>query len=154
MAKAEDLLNLRVALAQQQKLSHINENDPDDEDGEKGGGGTTGEGGVVVEMHLFVETFGLIRQGEKQFGPTNEFDALAYIAKSQPNLKGELGYEKGNGLKQHPILSKLSKFDGDTPKMSIDPTKNEAAQNRLENRLQLQMAMKNRPQMTMKPGGM
>lgn len=152
MAKAEDLLKLRIALAEQQKLAHVKENA--DEGSEESGGSTTGQGGAVVEMHLFVETFGLIRNGEKQFGPTNDFDALAYLAKSQPNLKGELGHEKGNGLKQHPILSKLSKFDGDTPNMSIDPTKNEAAQNRLENRLQLQMAMKNRAQMTMKPGGM
>ncbi|MCD6047213.1 MAG: hypothetical protein K0S08_860 [Gammaproteobacteria bacterium] len=150
MSKSEDLLNLRIALAEQQKLAHAK----DEEGGSKeGGSSSTGQGGAVVEMHLFIETFSLIRNGEKQFGAINDFDPLAYLAKTQrSSLNGEIG--ASNQLKSHPILSKLSKFDGDTPNMSMDPKKNEAAQNRLENRLQLQMAMKNRPQITPKPGGM
>jgi hypothetical protein len=151
MSKSEDLLNLRIALAEQQKLANAKEQK--EESGDKGGSSSTGQGGAVVEMHLFIETFSLIRHGEKQFGAVNDFDPLAYLAKTQrSSLNGELG--AGDQLKSHPILSKLSKFDGDTPNMSMDPKKNEAAQNRLENRLQLQMAMKNRPQITPKPGGM
>jgi hypothetical protein len=144
-----DLLKLTQALA----VNHPARENPSAEEGE-GGGSSGGQGGTVIEKRLFAETFGLIRNGEKEFGVAHEFDQLAYLAKSEPgNLKGELGqqHESGSRLKQHPILSKLSKFDGDTPNMSMDPTQNSEAQERYEHKLKLAMAMQNRPQIAPKP---
>lgn len=143
-----DLLKLHQAL----EASHVTRDTDDDE----GGSTTGGQGGVTVEKRLFVEMFGLIRAEEKQFGIAHEFDQLAYLAKANPNpLSGELGQRQGNGLKSHPILSHLSKFDGDTPNMSMDPTQNTDAQERYENKLQLQLQNQpnNRPSAvpTLKP---
>jgi len=147
---------LQAALAEQKLLrakTASNFTQQEDEEGGEEGGGQTGTG-TAIEKRMFVETFGLLRNGEKQFGMVNEFDPLAYLAKSEQNLKGELSHERGNRLKAHPILSQLSKFDGDTPNMSMDPNQNPQAEERYENRLQLQMAMQNRPKVTPKPGGM
>ena len=152
-----DLLKLNQALAAKNLARLVvNVTADEDEDEEGGGeeGGSTGEGGVTVEKRLFVEAFGLIRNGEKQFGIAHEFDQLAYLAKENRNLlNGELGQNAGNGLKNHPILSHLSKFDGDTPDMSMNPETNPDAQQRYENQLQLLNQPNNRPSSapTLKP---
>ncbi len=153
MRNSEELLRLQQALvASQEKLRPLEE----DEEGREGSAGGTTDQGTAIEMRMFIETFSLLRNGEKQFGPLNEFDSLAYSAKAEKrNInQGELSNKLDNRLKTHPILGKLSKTDGDTPNMTIDPKQNPDAVNRHENRLQLQMAFKNRQQLTFKPGGM
>ena len=119
MPKTEELLKLEQALALMQKAA------PEKEEGDGGEAGGA-KGGSEIQMRMFVETFSLIRAGEKGFGPTNEFDPTAYLAKDKPQFRE--GLDAANRLKNHPILSKLSKFDGDTPKMSMDPKQNPDAQ--------------------------
>ena len=149
----EERFKLQQALENFNRKQIHSEKVADEEDGEGGEGGDSGTaggaGGVEVEKLFFVENFSLLRLGEKEFGPTNEFDVAAYLAKNTRSLRGEMGHE--SGLKAHPILSKLSKFDGDTPDMSTDPTLNDAAVDRYENTLQLQMQLQNKNQLSSRP---
>lgn len=152
--ETEHLLKLQQALAAKNLARVCDGKKSDDDQGGETGSTTGGQGGIIVEKRLFVEAFGLIRSGEKEFGIAHDFDQLAYLAKENPNpLAGELGQKAGNGLKNHPILSQLSKFDGDSPNMSLDPTQNSDAQDRYENKLQLQNQPTNRPSAapTLKP---
>ncbi len=152
MPKSEDLLKLEEALAGFDTRLHLaqtdNEGDESSDGGDDGTGSIGGQGGVEIEKRLFVEVFSLLRQGEKEFGPTNEFDPIKYLNKDTRSLKGELG--QSAGLKQHPTLGNLSKFDGDTPDMSI-PDRHPEAQESYQHRLTLQMSKQNQLQQDMTP---
>lgn len=90
--ETEQLLKLQQALAAKNLARVVDGKQSDDDEGGAEGGTAGGEGGVIVEKRLFVEAFGLIRNGEKEFGIAHDFDQMAYLAKENPNpLRGELG---------------------------------------------------------------
>ena len=99
--------------------------------------------------------FGLQRTHEKQFGPVSDFDAMAFVAEArlaEQQGKAQAAEQgKKSSLKSHPVLGKLSKFDGDDPKMSMNPETNDKAQERNEHRNELKMGLRNSPSSAPKP---
>lgn len=149
----DKLQNALAALVPVTIKAMASSDDDDDDDGETG----SGSQGIIVEKVLFAEMFGLQRAAEKHFGPVSDFDQMAYTAvATESQDKGQSQQQRQSAVKKHPILGNLSKFDGDDPKMSMNPQNNDKAQERQQQRNELKLGLQNRPGSAPKPkpGGM
>ena len=122
---------------------NILQNKEDDDGGDSGN-----LGGVIIEKRLFTELFSLIRAGEAEFGIVPPFDPMAYLADAANN-QTQFGDKAGQALKNHPILSQLSKFAGVSPKDAL-PADNPEAQRSYELQLNLRLGLSNSPASTPK----